>query len=803
MQQAAAERRRSQSARKTSISPMKESAPIPPDTAPNSLYSASSPIRDRYGLGQTAFDDPHQITAGSSSDPLPASKPLTAQMAFQVAPPPSRLGESRLDPLPQFKTQPTRPPPFQTLDEPGSWCHAVPMLSQLPSSRPRQLGLGSTAEASSSTNPTRVKKNSMKQVAVAPETSPQPEKSSNSHTNAPPARNPFEPSDVPRSTAAGPVRQGPRWATSATPTPEPVISPLPTVPIEADEWDSDFPMSLGDIKPSTLVQQPGAVYNKIPHAGPSNPQPNRRSVTPGNQLPDLPETNVPRHSPKSAFARMPSPEPMLLDDGGILPLPGRAFSISRSPSLAPEQSETAPIAFDPAGVITHTDKVIPPNLTDDVPPISDSSETQSVIGIAPQAVDAEVPATAMSTLETMFSSSPAKDEAMDESRAFLTHVTAPEAMDEEAVESLGDAVQEVDLGRSQRSSSSGSIEEIPPAIAMSQSIFARSADADASDRLRRLQAAGAEAGSSEKATGPLRRSSIGVDADDIMPNADPSRPSRLKIERAPSVSSSSNDSPSKRHSSRLASRALEPVYSFTCKYSPISWRKVVEMDGNSDIDAFLRSTPPSTPSTSSDVALAGADHTVSAVYTLPIIDPPPPPDRVSQAIRQFDTSLIDEWNRMSPTMTHNPALHRMIFESYIGECVQGSEPEIKVFNTVDMESIPPHFEFQYSNDMLYHADVPEPELGKGCDCEGGCSEKSKTCSCLKRQMLYNYGVIDGFAYDKNGQLKNPVSIWECGPNCGCPPECMNRVIQRGRGSKALVDLFKTVSRLFLAARSQR
>jgi hypothetical protein len=489
---------------------------------------------------------------------------------------------------------------------------------------------------------------------------------------------------------------------------------------------------------------------------------------------------------------MPSPEPMLLDDGGILPLPGRAISTSRSPSLAPEQPETTPILFGTAEVITHADKVIPPNLNDDVPPISDLSETEPIIGVAPQAVDTEVPATAMSTLGTMLSSSPAGDVAMDELRAVLTHIPAPEATDEEAVESLGDAVQDVDLGRSQRSSSSGSIEEIPPAVAMSQPIFS-----DASARLRRLQAAGAEPGPSEKATGPLRRSNIGIDADNIMPNAGPSRPSRLKVERAPSASSSSNDSPSKRQSSRLASRALEPVYSFTCKYSPISWRKVVEMDGNSDTDAFLRSTPSSTPSTSSDVALAGADHTVSAVYTLPIIDSPPPPDRVSQAIRQFDTRLIDEWNRMSPTMTHNPALHRMIFESYIGECVQGSEPEIKVFNTVDMESIPPHFEFQYSNDMLYHPDVPEPELGKGCDCEGGCSEKSKSCSCLKRQMLYNYGVNDGFAYDKNGQLKNAVSIWECGPNCGCPPECMNRVIQRGRGSKALVDLFKTVSRLFL------
>lgn len=46
--------------------------------------------------------------------------------------------------------------------------------------------------------------------------------------------------------------------------------------------------------------------------------------------------------------------------------------------------------------------------------------------------------------------------------------------------------------------------------------------------------------------------------------------------------------------------------------------------------------------------------------------------------------------------------------------------------------------------------------------------------------------------DRDGTVKNhECPIWECGPNCGCPPECMNRVIQRGRSKDTVVELFKT------------
>ncbi|KAH8925184.1 SET domain-containing protein [Atractiella rhizophila] len=52
----------------------------------------------------------------------------------------------------------------------------------------------------------------------------------------------------------------------------------------------------------------------------------------------------------------------------------------------------------------------------------------------------------------------------------------------------------------------------------------------------------------------------------------------------------------------------------------------------------------------------------------------------------------------------------------------------------------------------------------------------------------------GFAYTRLGRVDERVSsenaaIWECNEECGCPPECVNRVVGRGRTVK--LDLFKT------------
>ncbi|CAK9785533.1 SET domain-containing protein [Cutaneotrichosporon oleaginosum] len=173
-----------------------------------------------------------------------------------------------------------------------------------------------------------------------------------------------------------------------------------------------------------------------------------------------------------------------------------------------------------------------------------------------------------------------------------------------------------------------------------------------------------------------------------------------------------------------------------------------------------------------------------------------PPGMRGRANRKLDARLIDQYHRIvEKHAIPNNALHRELFETYMSISTAEDEPNaptIKVVNMVD--GAPPDFEFQYSNQMLYTDSVPEPELGQGCGCEGPCDPTSTTCSCVKRQQLYFYNLegYSGFQYNADGTIKNPeCPIWECGPNCGCPPECMNRVIQRGRSKDTAIELFKT------------
>ncbi|KAK6947511.1 SRA-YDG [Dillenia turbinata] len=102
-------------------------------------------------------------------------------------------------------------------------------------------------------------------------------------------------------------------------------------------------------------------------------------------------------------------------------------------------------------------------------------------------------------------------------------------------------------------------------------------------------------------------------------------------------------------------------------------------------------------------------------------------------------------------------------------------------NTIDDEKPP---SFVYITRMMYpdwcHLIPP-----KGCDCTGGCSD-SKNCLCAVKnggEIPYNYsGAI----------VEAKPLVFECGPNCKCPPSCPNRVSQHG--VKVQLEIFKTVSR---------
>lgn len=803
-----------------------------------------------------------RTTSSPEKDGITAALAQATTLALHDVAGPSRFGNERRDSLtPQASSShnPSRPSPFQVSDTPGSWGHVVPMMPQ------RTIPQSNLSGPVSAMN---------LDLEVVTRTTDKREADEAAVSESPAVTAVIRISEAPPSAASSPhappassskARQGPKWATSVTPSPERTPSPAAPVPVsqsEDDELESelDIKMSLGDSRAPNRPLQDDVAYNEPTSAvmkGPKSIQPSATDLYPADV--SAPEqlsaratfgktaTHEPKHmarptvaiSPtqikpvvKTIFARAPSPEPMMVRVRSITAaVPG-----IRTETLSMTTPETSLLAPAPAGLPrsqdTMADPVLDPvesidqlNSLDlsagmlvneifqtEVGPVDPSMLAEKRDTFQPELGAADPPASAADEeachpdagstktqgAGSVYSESPISQPITKASNATSSEVTDSVMSQiavggnnhghhdhrrpvEESIELLRDSVQEVDVSRSRGSSSSSGIEEIPADIARTQSVFVRSAMPNPTSRPRRLQSTVHNHAASDR-----------------VPEAGPGRRTRQTMEPVALTTSSCKESPSKRLSSRLASRILTPVYSFSAKYtkSPITWRQTVEMDGDSDAEGFLAATPTSSASSSSgplSMTVDGRQRTISHLYTFPVIDRPPPLDRRQKGKRSFDTRLIDEWNRMSPTMTQNPALHRLIFESYIDECVEGAEPEIKVHNTVDRESIPPHLEFQYSNDMLYHADVPDPELGKGCDCEGGCSEESDSCSCLKRQEAYNYGVNRGFAYDKHGHLKQAVPIWECGPNCGCPPACMNRVIQRGRKDKALVDLFKTVS----------
>ncbi|KAK1411237.1 hypothetical protein QVD17_37784 [Tagetes erecta] len=94
---------------------------------------------------------------------------------------------------------------------------------------------------------------------------------------------------------------------------------------------------------------------------------------------------------------------------------------------------------------------------------------------------------------------------------------------------------------------------------------------------------------------------------------------------------------------------------------------------------------------------------------------------------------------------------------------------VLLFNDIDDNHEPMFYEYLVTSvfpPFVYHLGAK----GGGCECVSGCVEG---CFCAKR----NGGE---FAYDQNGLLvRGKPLIFECGPQCRCPPNCHNRVSQNG------------------------
>ncbi|XP_076916315.1 histone-lysine N-methyltransferase, H3 lysine-9 specific SUVH4-like [Bidens hawaiensis] len=109
---------------------------------------------------------------------------------------------------------------------------------------------------------------------------------------------------------------------------------------------------------------------------------------------------------------------------------------------------------------------------------------------------------------------------------------------------------------------------------------------------------------------------------------------------------------------------------------------------------------------------------------------------------------------------------------------------IPVINAVDDATIT-GFTYTKYNQVLSHLKLPPN--ADGCDCKGFC-KNSKTCSCARLN-----GADFPYVRSNGGRLIEAKDVvFECGPNCGCGPGCINRVSQGG--IKYQLEIFRTKDR---------
>lgn len=97
---------------------------------------------------------------------------------------------------------------------------------------------------------------------------------------------------------------------------------------------------------------------------------------------------------------------------------------------------------------------------------------------------------------------------------------------------------------------------------------------------------------------------------------------------------------------------------------------------------------------------------------------------------------------------------------------------VLLFNDIDNDQDPLHHQYLVSTVIPKY--VFQVGTSNGCECISGCSFD---CLCV----LKNGGE---FPYDNKGTLiKGKPLVFECGPQCRCPPTCRNRVTQKGVRSR--------------------
>ncbi|WCJ40240.1 Histone-lysine N-methyltransferase H3 lysine-9 specific SUVH4 [Euphorbia peplus] len=119
------------------------------------------------------------------------------------------------------------------------------------------------------------------------------------------------------------------------------------------------------------------------------------------------------------------------------------------------------------------------------------------------------------------------------------------------------------------------------------------------------------------------------------------------------------------------------------------------------------------------------------------------------------------------------------------EDISGGEENIPIpaTNLVDDPPVPPTG-FTYRKAIQLAKNIKLPTNVAGCSCDGACVDP-RTCACARLN-----GSDFPYVHRNGGRLieAKPI-VFECGPNCGCGPGCVNRTSQRGL--KYRLEVFRT------------
>ncbi|KAK1566914.1 hypothetical protein Q3G72_005985 [Acer saccharum] len=108
---------------------------------------------------------------------------------------------------------------------------------------------------------------------------------------------------------------------------------------------------------------------------------------------------------------------------------------------------------------------------------------------------------------------------------------------------------------------------------------------------------------------------------------------------------------------------------------------------------------------------------------------------------------------------------------------------IPATNMVDDPPVAPTG-FLYCKSLQVAQNIKLPTNVVGCNCKGECVDP-RTCACAKLN-----GSDFPYVHRDGGRLVEPKDVvFECGPKCGCGPDCVNRTSQQGL--KYRLEVFRT------------